>query len=63
MIDHLREQSAVADPPGIGMFGQPLSDAAMQELWLRRVQTKPADFLRAKFSFQLANEKESEGTP
>ncbi len=33
---------------------QPLSDSAMQALWLRRVQTKPADFLKAKFAFQLA---------
>ena len=33
---------------------QPISDQAMQELWLRRVQTKPADFLKAKFAYQLA---------
>ena len=33
---------------------QPLSDSAMQALWLRRVQTKPAEFLKAKFAFQLA---------
>ena len=33
---------------------QPLSDADMQALWLRRIQTKPADFLKAKFAFQLA---------
>ena len=32
---------------------KPLSDEAMQALWLRRVQTKPADFLRAKFAYQL----------
>ncbi|WP_182869595.1 tetratricopeptide repeat protein [Rhodopirellula sp. JC639] len=37
---------------------QPLSDAAMQELWLRRVQTKPRDFLKAKFAFQLAEESQ-----
>ena len=35
--------------------GQPLSDAEMQALWLRRVQTKPADFLKAKFAYQSAN--------
>ena len=40
---------------------EPLSDSAMQEMWLRRVQTKPADFLRSKFSFQLAT-GENEGT-
>jgi Ca-activated chloride channel family protein len=33
---------------------QPLSDTAMQALWLRRVQTKPADFLKAKFAYQLS---------
>jgi Ca-activated chloride channel family protein len=31
-----------------------LSQAEMQALWLRRVQTKPADFLKAKFAYQLA---------
>jgi Ca-activated chloride channel family protein len=35
--------------------GEPvLSEAEMQALWLRRVQTKPADFLKAKFAYQLA---------
>lgn len=33
---------------------QPLSDSEMQALWLRRVQTKPADFLKAKFAYQLS---------
>ena len=33
---------------------QPLSDSAMQSLWLRRVQTKPADFLKSKFAYQLS---------
>ena len=37
---------------------QPLSDSAMQALWLRRVQTKPADFLRAKFAYQIANDQQ-----
>lgn len=40
--------------------GEPLSDAGLRALWLRRVQTKPADFLRAKFAFQLAAEPEDE---
>lgn len=35
--------------------GQPLSDSAMQALWLRRVQTKPAEFLKNKFAYQLAS--------
>lgn len=30
-----------------------MSDEAVRALWLKRVQTKPADFLRAKFAYQL----------
>ncbi len=41
---------------------QPLSNSAMQALWLRRVQTRPADFLKAKFAYQLAN-VETGGAP
>ena len=33
---------------------QAASDAEMQAMWLRRVQTRPADFLRAKFAYQHA---------
>lgn len=34
------------------------SDTEMRAMWLRRVQTQPADFLRAKFAYQHAvNEK------
>jgi Ca-activated chloride channel family protein len=33
--------------------GEQLSDEQLRAMWLRRVQTKPADFLRAKFAFQL----------
>ncbi len=32
--------------------GDPLGEDALRELWLRNVQTQPADFLRAKFSYQ-----------
>ncbi len=37
---------------------QPLSDSAMQALWLRRVQTQPADFLKSKFAYQLSAEEQ-----
>lgn len=33
---------------------KPLSDHEIQALWLRRVQTKPAEFLKAKFAYQEA---------
>lgn len=42
---------------------QPLSDAEMQALWLRRVQTKPADFLKHKFAYQLATGDHVESKP
>jgi Ca-activated chloride channel family protein len=35
----------------------PISDTELQALWLRQVQTRPADFLRAKFSYQFATAK------
>jgi Ca-activated chloride channel family protein len=33
--------------------GEPLSADQLRAMWLRRVQTKPADFLRAKFAYQI----------
>lgn len=35
---------------------QELSKEEMQALWLRRVQTNPADFLKAKFAYQHATQ-------
>jgi Ca-activated chloride channel family protein len=34
--------------------GQQLSEKEMRAIWLRQVQTKPGDFLRAKFAYQYA---------
>jgi Ca-activated chloride channel family protein len=34
--------------------GEKLSDAELRAVWLRQVQTKPADFLEAKFAYQYA---------
>ena len=36
---------------------QRLSDAELRAMWLRRVQTRPADFLRAKFAYQAAQQE------
>ncbi len=33
--------------------GAVMSDEAVRALWLKRVQTRPADFLRARFAYQL----------
>jgi Ca-activated chloride channel family protein len=38
--------------------GEKLSEAQVQALWLRRVQTKPADFLRAKFAYQYSRQQQ-----
>ena len=53
------------DKPGGGQdteinAGQASSEAAIQEMWLRRVQTRPADFLKAKFAWQHAEAREGE---
>ena len=37
--------------------GEAMSDEEMRSFWLRKVQTKPADFLKAKFSYQFQREK------
>ena len=37
---------------------QEAESGSMQALWLRRVQTKPAEFLRRKFAFQHRKAKE-----
>jgi Ca-activated chloride channel homolog len=36
------------------MNGEVLSDEELRATWLRRVQTTPGDFLRAKFAYQAA---------
>jgi len=36
--------------------GDPISDMELQAMWLRRIQTKPADFLKAKFAYQVSQE-------
>ncbi|MGA9578885.1 MAG: hypothetical protein WBV90_14830, partial [Terrimicrobiaceae bacterium] len=49
----------VFDQKGSDEHGQPIelaggemSDEEMRATWLRRVQTTPGDFLRAKFAYQ-----------
>lgn len=41
--------------------GEAMGDDEMRALWLRKVQTKPADFLRAKFSYQFQRDKAMKG--
>jgi Ca-activated chloride channel family protein len=37
----------------------PLSDEQIQELWMRRLQTTPSEFLRLKFAIQAGREPET----
>lgn len=39
---------------------QTVSQQDVQAMWLRRVQTRPADFLKAKFSFQAEMQDQGE---
>ena len=51
-------------PPGSGTeqvdADQPANDAEFRSIWLRQVQTRPADFLRAKFSYQYATRQDTD---
>ena len=52
-----RANKASADQQEIVQGDDALSDQEMRAMWLRRVETKPADFLRAKFLYQKAVRK------
>lgn len=49
-----RAASTTGDQEEIVEGGEQATDKEMRAIWLRRVQTQPADFLRAKFSYQFA---------
>lgn len=40
-----------------------LTDTQLQEMWMRRVQTTPGDFLQLKFSYQLSVQDAGETQP
>ena len=42
---------------------QQMSESQLRAMWLRNVQTRPADFLRAKFSYQAAMQEQREAKP
>jgi Ca-activated chloride channel family protein len=50
-VDKAQEEQTVEAAAG-------LTDTQLRELWLRRVTTRPADFLRARFAVQLARQSE-----
>ena len=44
----------------VELAGGEISDEQLRATWLRRVQTTPGDFLRAKFAYQAANVEKQE---
>jgi Ca-activated chloride channel family protein len=54
-----RASEAKAEEQVVGA-GDEMSDEELRALWLRRVETKPADFLRSKFAYQLARREGGE---
>jgi Ca-activated chloride channel family protein len=40
--------------------GEPMSEEELRAVWLRRVQNDPADFLRARFAWQLHRQTQEE---
>ena len=63
VFDDRAKERANANTEVIAGEGQELTDEALRAQWLRRVQTKPADYLRLKFLYQhkLAQMDEGEG--
>jgi Ca-activated chloride channel family protein len=53
------ERGAKGTSPQTVEGGEP-SEAEMRAVWLRRVQTQPADFLRSRFAYQLARQGEED---
>jgi Ca-activated chloride channel family protein len=43
--------------------GSVMTDEAVRALWLKRVQTRPADFLKARFLYQLGAKPAAEKVP
>lgn len=65
--DKVKPDDVVFDQKGEDKKGEPVelasgevSDEELRATWLRRVQTTPGDFLRAKFAYQAAHVEQME---
>ena len=63
--DYVIDATKPADPGDAGEpievgDGDRVQDESLRALWLHRVETRPQDFLRAKFSYQLARQNSGE---
>jgi Ca-activated chloride channel family protein len=54
VVSDLKGDDAKGEPQD--MNAAEMSDAELRATWLRRVQTTPGDFLRAKFAYQAAHQ-------
>jgi Ca-activated chloride channel family protein len=54
VIDDTGRVNKSSDEQVIDAGDQQLSEDAMRAMWLRKVETRPADFLAARFNYQLA---------
>ncbi|HLB99135.1 MAG TPA: hypothetical protein VJK90_15790 [Acetobacteraceae bacterium] len=48
-----RDRQRNNEPPPAAQASISMTDEAIRALWLRRIQSRPADFLRARFTYQL----------
>jgi Ca-activated chloride channel family protein len=55
------ERGAKGSGEQVAQDEQRASDQELRAIWLRRVQTRPADFLRSRFAHQLARQREEVG--
>jgi Ca-activated chloride channel family protein len=53
-----RDRQRNNEPPPEAQASGSMTDEAIRALWLRRVQSRPADFLRARFAYQLEQAKQ-----
>lgn len=60
VFDDRTKNSSDSQEVEVGKGGE-MSDQELRELWLQRVQTKPSDFLRIKFSYQLSKKESQVG--
>jgi Ca-activated chloride channel homolog len=62
VFDDRPQQSKDSQEVEVVTGGQ-ISDEQLQALSLRRVETKPADFLRTKFAYQLGRRQQEKPQP
>jgi Ca-activated chloride channel homolog len=53
-----RDRQRNNEPPPGAQASASMTDEEIRALWLRRVQGRPADFLRARFAYQLEQTKQ-----